>query len=335
HYERCVIISHYASTDIILACINLCIHLCNLVSGIVCQEEPSTESTRNSTISAYSDIYAANIWIAYQLLIMAEKPEINLTLYESAKTIRATEKEFQVKWALDYLNGVISMFFLILEHAQNGRLSITLFEMYYLNLLNSVVYAEAANDTWKLEKNQFVNTTNSYLHKNNSIVRDSCTSLLNESNARNWNETIQKTVNYGCTVLNKYTEWKWKNRTELDLLAIKQLNDVDMEKLDLKIIKIEYLFNIYLSAEIYLYLFLMYFVLTLNTGFDYKVAKEKYSHAQRMKKICLDNAWDKCLLAVKANLEYEQVKDTNSSSMKKEILEKKERSLKKALGKIE
>ncbi|KAH8876171.1 secretory glycoprotein k5-like protein [Schistosoma japonicum] len=164
-----------------------------------------------------------------QLLIMAEKPEINLTLYESAKTIRATEKEFQVKWALDYLNGVISMFFLILEHAQNGRLSITLFEMYYLNLLNSVVYAEAANDTWKLEKNQFVNTTNSYLHKNNSIVRDSCTSLLNESNARNWNETIQKTVNYGCTVLNKYTEWKWKNRTELDLLAIKQLNDVDME----------------------------------------------------------------------------------------------------------
>ncbi|KAH8876185.1 secretory glycoprotein k5-like protein, partial [Schistosoma japonicum] len=197
HYERCVIISHYASTDIILACINLCIHLCNLVSGIVCQEEPSTESTRNSTISAYSDIYAANIWIAYQLLIMAEKPEINLTLYESAKTIRATEKEFQVKWALDYLNG--------------------------------------------------------------------------------------------CTVLNKYTEWKWKNRTELDLLA----------------------------------------------SFDYKVAKEKYSHAQRMKKICLDNAWDKCLLAVKANLEYEQVKDTNSSSMKKEILEKKERSLKKALGKIE
>ncbi|KAH8876199.1 secretory glycoprotein k5-like protein [Schistosoma japonicum] len=201
---------------------------------------------------------------------MAEKPEINLTLYESAKTIRATEKEFQVKWALDYLN----------EHAQNGRLSITLFEMYYLNLLNSVVYAEAANDTWKLEKNQFVNTTNSYLRKfrspncqlsltcltdkNNSIVRDSfcklssdyinkshpsirhCftdrTSLLNESNARNWNETIQKTVNYGecdgllfvvesphsfvlststgCTVLNKYTEWKWKNRTELDLLAI-------------------------------------------------------------------------------------------------------------------
>ncbi|KAH8876193.1 secretory glycoprotein k5-like protein [Schistosoma japonicum] len=124
---------------------------------------------------------------------MAEKPEINLTLYESAKTIRATEKEFQVKWALDYLNG--------------------------------------------------------------------------------------------CTVLNKYTEWKWKNRTELDLLA----------------------------------------------SFDYKVAKEKYSHAQRMKKICLDNAWDKCLLAVKANLEYEQVKDTNSSSMKKEILEKKERSLKKAL----
>ncbi|KAH8876182.1 secretory glycoprotein k5-like protein [Schistosoma japonicum] len=222
---------------------------------------------------------------------MAEKPEINLTLYESAKTIRATEKEFQVKWALDYLN----------EHAQNGRLSITLFEMYYLNLLNSVVYAEAANDTWKLEKNQFVNTTNSYLRKfrspncqlsltcltdkNNSIVRDSCTSLLNESNARNWNETIQKTVNYGCTVLNKYTEWKWKNRTELDLLA----------------------------------------------SFDYKVAKEKYSHAQRMKKICLDNAWDKCLLAVKANLEYEQVKDTNSSSMKKEILEKKERSLKKAL----
>ncbi|KAH8876183.1 hypothetical protein KSF78_0004882 [Schistosoma japonicum] len=119
---------------------------------------------------------------------------------------------------------------------------------------------------------------------------------------------------------------------------IKQLNDVDMEtgsknhknrgKL---IFALQYLFNIYLSAEIYLYLFLMYFVLTLNTGFDYKVAKEKYSHAQRMKKICLDNAWDKCLLAVKANLEYEQVKDTNSSSMKKEILEKKERSLKKAL----
>nr|CAX76980.1 hypothetical protein [Schistosoma japonicum] len=236
------------------------------LSGIVCQEEPSTESTRNSTISAYSDIYAANIWIAYQLLIMAEKPEINLTLYESAKTIRATEKEFQVKWALDYLN--------------------------------------AANDTWKLEKNQFVNTTNSYLHKNNSIVRDSCTSLLNESNARNWNETIQKTVNYGCTVLNKYTEWKWKNRTELDLLAIKQLNDVDMET----------------GSKNH-----------KNRGFDYKVAKEKYSHAQRMKKICLDNAWDKCLLAVKANLEYEQVKDTNSSSMKKEILEKKERSLKKAL----
>ncbi|KAH8876173.1 secretory glycoprotein k5 precursor [Schistosoma japonicum] len=205
-----------------------------------------------------------------QLLIMAEKPEINLTLYESAKTIRATEKEFQVKWALDYLNGVISMFFLILEHAQNGRLSITLFEMYYLNLLNSVVYAEAANDTWKLEKNQFVNTTNSYLHKNNSIVRDSCTSLLNESNARNWNETIQKTVNYGCTVLNKYTEWKWKNRTELDLLA----------------------------------------------SFDYKVAKEKYSHAQRMKKICLDNAWDKCLLAVKANLEYEQVKENLITQVK-------------------
>ncbi|KAH8876178.1 secretory glycoprotein k5 precursor [Schistosoma japonicum] len=181
------------------------------LSGIVCQEEPSTKSTRNSTISAYSDIYAANIWIAYQLLIMAEKPEINLTLYESAKTIRATEKEFQVKWALDYLN--------------------------------------AANDTWKLEKNQFVNTTNSYLR---------------------------------CTVLNKYTEWKWKNRTELDLLAIKQLNDVDME-----------------------------------TG--------SKNHKNR------DNAWDKCLLAVKANLEYEQVKDTNSSSMKKEILEKKERSLKKAL----
>ncbi|TNN05060.1 secretory glyco k5-like protein isoform 2 [Schistosoma japonicum] len=240
------------------------------LSGIVCQEEPSTKSTRNSTISAYSDIYAANIWIAYQLLIMAEKPEINLTLYESAKTIRATEKEFQVKWALDYLN--------------------------------------AANDTWKLEKNQFVNTTNSYLHKNNSIVRDSCTSLLNESNARNWNETIQKTVNYGCTVLNKYTEWKWKNRTELDLLAIKQLNDVNEKH------RSEYRYE---------------------RGFDYKVAKEKYSHAQRMKKICLDNAWDKCLLAVKANLEYEQVKDTNSSSMKKEILEKKERSLKKALGKIE
>nr|CAX76974.1 hypothetical protein [Schistosoma japonicum]CAX76975.1 hypothetical protein [Schistosoma japonicum]CAX76976.1 hypothetical protein [Schistosoma japonicum]CAX76977.1 hypothetical protein [Schistosoma japonicum]CAX76979.1 hypothetical protein [Schistosoma japonicum] len=236
------------------------------LSGIVCQEEPSTKSTRNSTISAYSDIYAANIWIAYQLLIMAEKPEINLTLYESAKTIRATEKEFQVKWALDYLN--------------------------------------AANDTWKLEKNQFVNTTNSYLHKNNSIVRDSCTSLLNESNARNWNETIQKTVNYGCTVLNKYTEWKWKNRTELDLLAIKQLNDVNEKN------RSEYRYE---------------------RGFDYKVAKEKYSHAQRMKKICLDNAWDKCLLAVKANLEYEQVKDTNSSSMKKEILEKKERSLKKAL----
>nr|CAX76969.1 hypothetical protein [Schistosoma japonicum]CAX76970.1 hypothetical protein [Schistosoma japonicum] len=236
------------------------------LSGIVCQEEPSTKSTRNSTISAYSDIYAANIWIAYQLLIMAEKPEINLTLYESAKTIRATEKEFQVKWALDYLN--------------------------------------AANDTWKLEKNQFVNTTNSYLHKNNSIVRDSCTSLLNESNARNWNETIQKTVNYGCTVLNKYTEWKWKNRTELDLLAIKQLNDVGMET----------------GSKNH-----------KNRGFDYKVAKEKYSHAQRMKKICLDNAWDKCLLAVKANLEYEQVKDTNSSSMRKEILEKKERSLKKAL----
>nr|CAX76973.1 hypothetical protein [Schistosoma japonicum] len=234
------------------------------LSGIVCQEEPSTKSTRNSTISAYSDIYAANIWIAYQLLIMAEKPEINLTLYESAKTIRATEKEFQVKWALDYLN--------------------------------------AANDTWKLEKNQFVNTTNSYLHKNNSIVRDSCTSLLNESNARNWNETIQKTVNYGCTVLNKYTEWKWKNRTELDLLAIKQLNDVNEKN------RSEYRYE---------------------RGFDYKVAKEKYSHAQRMKKICLDNAWDKCLLAVKANLEYEQVKDTNSSSMKKEILEKKERSLKK------
>ncbi|KAH8876167.1 secretory glycoprotein k5 precursor [Schistosoma japonicum] len=213
---------------------------------------------------------------------MAEKPEINLTLYESAKTIRATEKEFQVKWALDYLNEVISMFFLILEHAQNGRLSITLFEMYYLNLLNSVVYAEAANDTWKLEKNQFVNTTNSYLHKNNSIVRDSCTSLLNESNARNWNETIQKTVNYGCTVLNKYTEWKWKNRTELDLLAIKQLNDLDLE-----------------------------------TGSKY--------HKNR------DNAWDKCLLAVKANLEYEQVKGTNSSSMKKKILKKKERNLKKAL----
>ncbi|KAH8876184.1 secretory glycoprotein k5-like protein [Schistosoma japonicum] len=172
---------------------------------------------------------------------MAEKPEINLTLYESAKTIRATEKEFQVKWALDYLN----------EHAQNGRLSITLFEMYYLNLLNSVVYAEAANDTWKLEKNQFVNTTNSYLRKFRSPnirttlsyeIPVSGTSLLNESNARNWNETIQKTVNYGecdgllfvvesphsfvlststgCTVLNKYTEWKWKNRTELDLLAI-------------------------------------------------------------------------------------------------------------------
>ncbi|KAH8876192.1 secretory glycoprotein k5 precursor [Schistosoma japonicum] len=203
------------------------------LSGIVCQEEPSTKSTRNSTISAYSDIYAANIWIAYQLLIMAEKPEINLTLYESAKTIRATEKEFQVKWALDYLN--------------------------------------AANDTWKLEKNQFVNTTNSYLR---------------------------------CTVLNKYTEWKWKNRTELDLLAIKQLNDVNEKN------RSEYRYE---------------------RGFDYKVAKEKYSHAQRMKKICLDNAWDKCLLAVKANLEYEQVKDTNSSSMKKEILEKKERSLKKAL----
>ncbi|KAH8876181.1 secretory glycoprotein k5-like protein [Schistosoma japonicum] len=256
---------------------------------------------------------------------MAEKPEINLTLYESAKTIRATEKEFQVKWALDYLN----------EHAQNGRLSITLFEMYYLNLLNSVVYAEAANDTWKLEKNQFVNTTNSYLRKFRSPnirttlsyeIPVSGTSLLNESNARNWNETIQKTVNYGecdgllfvvesphsfvlststgCTVLNKYTEWKWKNRTELDLLAIKQLNDVDMET----------------GSKNH-----------KNRGFDYKVAKEKYSHAQRMKKICLDNAWDKCLLAVKANLEYEQVKDTNSSSMKKEILEKKERSLKKAL----
>ncbi|KAH8876191.1 secretory glycoprotein k5 precursor [Schistosoma japonicum] len=181
------------------------------LSGIVCQEEPSTKSTRNSTISAYSDIYAANIWIAYQLLIMAEKPEINLTLYESAKTIRATEKEFQVKWALDYLN--------------------------------------AANDTWKLEKNQFVNTTNSYLR---------------------------------CTVLNKYTEWKWKNRTELDLLAIKQLNDVNEKN------------------------------------------RSEYRYER-------DNAWDKCLLAVKANLEYEQVKDTNSSSMKKEILEKKERSLKKAL----
>ncbi|KAH8876168.1 secretory glycoprotein k5 precursor [Schistosoma japonicum] len=121
---------------------------------------------------------------------MAEKPEINLTLYESAKTIRATEKEFQVKWALDYLNG--------------------------------------------------------------------------------------------CTVLNKYTEWKWKNRTELDLLAIKQLNDLDLE-----------------------------------TGSKY--------HKNR------DNAWDKCLLAVKANLEYEQVKGTNSSSMKKKILKKKERNLKKAL----
>ncbi|KAH8876190.1 secretory glycoprotein k5-like protein [Schistosoma japonicum] len=119
---------------------------------------------------------------------------------------------------------------------------------------------------------------------------------------------------------------------------IKQLNDVNEKNRSeyryergKLIFALQYLFNIYLSAEIYLYLFLMYFVLTLNTGFDYKVAKEKYSHAQRMKKICLDNAWDKCLLAVKANLEYEQVKDTNSSSMKKEILEKKERSLKKAL----
>ncbi|KAH8876174.1 hypothetical protein KSF78_0004881 [Schistosoma japonicum] len=60
----------------------------------------------------------------------------------------------------------------------------------------------------------------------------------------------------------------------------------------------------------------MYFVLTLNTGFDYKVAKEKYSHAQRMKKICLDNAWDKCLLAVKANLEYEQVKENLITQVK-------------------
>ncbi|TNN08316.1 hypothetical protein EWB00_007099, partial [Schistosoma japonicum] len=46
------------------------------------------------------------------------------------------------------------------------------------------------------------------------------------------------------------------------------------------------------------------------------------------------NAWDKCLLRGKAkmaNLEYEQVKDTNSSSMKKEILKKRREDLKKAL----
>ncbi|TNN08315.1 secretory glyco k5-like protein, partial [Schistosoma japonicum] len=64
----------------------------------------------------------------------------------------------------------------------------------------------------------------------------------------NWNETIQKTVNYGCTVLINITEWKWKNRTELDLLAIKQLNDVDMET----------------GSKNH-----------KNRGFDYKVAKEK------------------------------------------------------------
>ncbi|KAK4471429.1 hypothetical protein MN116_004857 [Schistosoma mekongi] len=74
-----------------------------------------------------------------------------------------------------------------------------------------------------------------------------------------------------------------------------------------------------------------YFVLTLDTGFEYKLANEYYVHAQNMKEIYLENAWDKCILAVNAHLEYEQVKDNKNSTrehkLKKESMTRFNRTL--------
>ncbi|CAH8552776.1 unnamed protein product [Schistosoma haematobium] len=156
------------------------------LSGLICEAQSPIKNRMSATISEYGEHYVSKIHNNYKLLIMALGPDMNFTKEECGIMLRESEKEHQVKWALNYLN--------------------------------------AAKETWKLESERFNSIMNNYTDLNKSIVPDFCMTMLQQSSARNWNATIQSNIAYGCGVLKKYSQLKWEARTQFDKLAIRWLD---------------------------------------------------------------------------------------------------------------
>ncbi|CAH8559234.1 unnamed protein product [Schistosoma rodhaini] len=82
----------------------------------------------------------------------------------------------------------------------------------------------SAGAAWKLEnEDTFRMNMDSYMDVNKTIVPNICMTMLQQKGDRNWDDNIQKKIEYGCEVLKKYCDWKWGARTKLDLMTSKQM----------------------------------------------------------------------------------------------------------------
>ncbi|CAH8559066.1 unnamed protein product [Schistosoma rodhaini] len=78
----------------------------------------------------------------------------------------------------------------------------------------------SAGAAWKLEnEDTFRMNMDSYMDVNKTIVPNICMTMLQQKGDRNWDDNIQKKIEYGCEVLKKYCDWKWGARTKLDLMT--------------------------------------------------------------------------------------------------------------------
>ncbi|CAH8559177.1 unnamed protein product [Schistosoma rodhaini] len=86
----------------------------------------------------------------------------------------------------------------------------------------------SAGAAWKLEnEDTFRMNMDSYMDVNKTIVPNICMTMLQQKGDRNWDDNIQKKIEYGCEVLKKYCDWKWGARTKLDLMTIQWLAGSD------------------------------------------------------------------------------------------------------------